>query len=200
MKRRTFLTGSASTAAAAIVASRAQAQSQPAIKWRLQSSFPRSLDTIFNAAALVAKRVSEATEGRFEIQVFVGGEIVPALGVLSAVGQRTIEAGHSAGFYYFGQDPALIFDTGVPFGMTPRQHNAWLRYGGGGELIDEAYARFNVRAIPCGNTGAQMAGWFRKEIKGPEDLSGLKMRVAGFGGKVLSNLGVIPQQIPGGAI
>jgi TRAP-type mannitol/chloroaromatic compound transport system substrate-binding protein len=125
---------------------------------------------------------------------------VPGLAVLDAVGKNTVELGHSAGFYYFGQDPALIFDTGVPFGLTPRQHNAWYQFGGGERHMDEVYAGFGVKALPAGNTGAQMAGWFRKEIKTPADLSGLKMRVAGFGGLIYSKLGVVPQQLPAGDI
>lgn len=154
----------------------------------------------FNAATTVAKRVSELTEGRFQIQVFAAGEIVPGLAVLDSVGKGVVELGHSAGFYYYGQDPSLIFDTGLPFGLTPRQHNAWYQFGGGERQIDEVYADFGVKAVPCGNTGAQMAGWFRKEIKTPADFSGLKMRVAGFGGTVYSKLGVVPQQIPAGDI
>jgi len=198
MNRRKFI--AAAGAVPAVIATPAIAQSLPALKWRLTSSFPKSLDTVFTAAPTIASKVAELTEGRFQIQTFAAGEIVPGLAVLESVGKGTVELGHSAGFYYLGQDPSLIFDTGVPFGMTPRQHNAWYYQGNGQKLMGDLYARFGIKAIPCGNTGAQMAGWFRKEIKTPEDFSGLKMRVAGFGGKVMAKLGVVPQQIAGGDV
>jgi TRAP-type mannitol/chloroaromatic compound transport system substrate-binding protein len=199
MKRRDMIklgvAGAAGTLAAPAIA-----QSQPAVRWRMQSSFPRTLDTVFGGAATVAQRVNKLTEGRFDIQVFSAGEIVGPLQVLDAVQNGTIECGHTAGFYYIGKMPALVFDTGIPFGMTPRQHNAWMRYGGGLELMRELYAQFNVVQIPCGNTGAQMGGWFRKEIKSVEDLKGLRMRAAGFLGTVFGKLGVIVQQIGAGEI
>ena len=166
----------------------------------MASSFPKSLDTVSAAGEVIARRVAEATDGRFQISVAGPGEIVPALQVLDAVGSGTIECGHSAGFYYFGKESALIFDTGVPFGMTPRQQSAWHHYGGGRDLMAEIYQRYGVLSIPAGNTGAQMGGWFRKEIKAPDDLRGLKMRVAGFAGVVMARLGVVPQQLPGGDI
>lgn len=199
MKRRDMFKLGVAGAATAIAAP-ALAQAQPTIRWRMQSSFPKSLDTVFGGATTIAQRVSKLTEGRFEIQVFSAGEIVGPLQVLDAVQNGTIECGHTAGFYYIGKMPALVFDTGVPFGMTPRQHNSWMRYGGGLELMRELYQQFNVVQIPCGNTGAQMGGWFRKEIKSVEDLKGLRMRAAGFLGTVFSKLGVVVQQIPGGDI
>jgi TRAP-type mannitol/chloroaromatic compound transport system substrate-binding protein len=112
----------------------------------------------------------------------------------------TTECGHTAGFYYVGKEPALVFDTGVPFGLTPRQHNAWLLYGGGAQLIDELYAGFNSLSIPCGNTGAQMGGWFRKEINTPADFKGLRIRTPGLLSMVYQKLGAIPQQVAGSDI
>lgn len=197
--RRRLITSAALGAAGIATPVLAQSTKPPLI-WRIASSFPKSLDTIYGAMTTVAREVAVLTEGRFELQVFAAGEIVGGLQVLDAVSNGTVEAGHTAGFYYLGKNPALIFDTGVPFGLTPRQHAAWWSFGNGRKLMEEVYAGFNVVPIPAGNTGAQMAGWFRKEIKTPQDLQGLKMRVAGFGGRVLAKLGVVPQQIAGGDI
>ena len=140
------------------------------------------------------------SDGKFEIQPFAAGEIVPGLQVLDAVANGTVECGHSYSGYYVGKNPALIFDGSLPFGLTPRQHNAWYLFGDGKKLIDEVYDGFGVVSIPMGNTGGQTFGWFRKEIKSPADFNGVKMRVAGFGGRVLAKLGVVPQQIAGGDI
>jgi TRAP-type mannitol/chloroaromatic compound transport system substrate-binding protein len=148
----------------------------------------------------MAKRVSEATGGKFQIQVFAAGEIVPGPGVMDAVKDGTVEMGHTASFYFFGKDPTFAFDCAVPFGMTMRQLDAWMRHGNGGKLMGEFFAKSNIVSIPCGNTGTQMAGWFRKELKTVEDLKGLKMRIGGYAGAVMSKLGVVPQQIPGGDI
>ncbi|MFZ5792618.1 MAG: TRAP transporter substrate-binding protein [Pseudomonadota bacterium] len=205
MKRRKFLksaaTGlAAAPIAAASIAAPAIAQTAPEVKWRLASSFPKSLDTIYGAAEVVANRVAAATDGKFQIRVFAAGEIVPGLQVLDAVQNGTVECGHSASYYYVGKDPTFAFDTAIPFGLNARQQNAWMYYGGGLELMREFFKDYNIRQIPCGNTGAQMGGWFRKEINTVGDLSGLKFRIGGFAGKVLTKLGVVPQQIAGGDI
>ncbi|MEO8560349.1 MAG: TRAP transporter substrate-binding protein DctP, partial [Rhodospirillales bacterium] len=202
MKRRTFLktAGVGATATVLAAPSIVSAQTMPEIKWRLASSFPKSLDTLFGAAELVSKRVAAATDGKFQIGTFAGGEIVPALQVLDAVQNGTIEMGHTASYYYFGKDPTFAFDTAVPFGLNTRQQNAWMYFGGGMELMREFFAGYNVHQIPAGNTGCQMGGWFNKEIKTVADLKGLKFRVGGFAGKVLTKLGVVPQQIAGGDI
>jgi TRAP-type mannitol/chloroaromatic compound transport system substrate-binding protein len=144
--------------------------------------------------------VSELTDGKFELQPFAAGEIVPGLQVLDAVANGTVESGFTYMGYYIGKNPAAIFDASLPFGLTPRQHAAWLNFGGGRALVDELYDGFGVVAITAGNTGGQMFGWFRKELKTPKDLEGLKMRTAGFGGKVMAKLGVVAQQIAGGDI
>ncbi len=199
VSRRNFTRAAAASAAVAIAAP-AVAQSSPTVKWRLASSFPKSLDTLFGAAPSLARAVGEMSDGKFMIESFAGGEIVPALQVLDAVGNGTVECGHTYAGYYIGKNPALIFDGSLPFGMTPRQHNAWQQFGDGKKLMDELYDGFGVLSIPMGNTGGQMFGWFRKELKTVADLNGLKMRVAGFGGRVMAKLGVIPQQIAGGDI
>ena len=198
VSRRNFARLSAASAAVA-VASPAIAQ-QPTMKWRLASSFPKSIEGLWGASPTVAKFVGEMSDGKFTIDPFAAGEIVPGLQVLDAVANGTVECGHSYGGYYIGKNPALIFDGSLPFGMTVRQHNAWYLYGEGKKLVDEVYDGLGVVAIPMGNTGGQSFGWFRKEIKSPADFNGVKMRVAGFGGKVLAKLGVIPQQIAGGDI
>ena len=195
-RRFAFLTA----AGGAAVASPAIAQSQPSIKWRLTSSFPKNLEGLFGASTTIAKFVHEMTDGKFELSTFAAGEIVPGLQVLDAVQNGTVECGHTYSGYYVGKNPALIFDGSLPFGLTPRQQNAWYLVGDGKKLIEELYDGFNVVAIPAGNTGGQTFGWFRKEIKTVADFNGVKMRVAGFGGRVLSKLGVIPQQIAGGDI
>jgi TRAP-type mannitol/chloroaromatic compound transport system substrate-binding protein len=199
MKRRKFLksagVGLVAAPAAVTLAAPAIAQSTPEIKWRLASSFPKSLDTIFTAADVMASRVSAATDGKFQIRTFAGGEIVPGLQVLDAVQNGTVECGHTASYYYVGKDPTFAFDTAIPFGLNARQQNAWIYHGGGLELMRELFKGYGVINFPAGNTGAQMGGWFRKEINTPEDMNGLKMRIGGFAGKVVAKLGVVPQQI-----
>jgi len=201
MQRRHLIASGAAAAAAALAAPSVNAQgAQPAIRWRMPSSFPKSLDTVFGNATEITEIVKELTDGKFQISAHAAGELVPPLAVLDAVQTRNVECGHTAGFYYLGKQPALAFDTGVPFGMTPRQHSAWLTNGGGMDLMRELYGKYNVVQIPCGNTGAQMGGWFRKEIKRPEDFKGLRMRAAGLLGKVYAKLGVTVQQLPAGEI
>jgi len=190
----------APAAAASAPGAPAVVGSNPAVEWRLASSFPKSLDTIYGAAELLSQRVKELTDGKFNIKVFAAGEIVPGLQVLDAVQNQTVQIGHTAGYYYFGKNPTLCFDTTIPFGLTARQQNAWMMQGNGMKLMREFFKEYNVVNFMGGNTNAQMGGWFRKEIKTVADLQGLKYRVAGFAGVVLSRLGVVPQQIAGGDI
>ena len=200
MKRRQFLQAAGVGLAATAVAKPAIAQSMPELKWRLTSSFPKSLDTIFGAAETFSKAVAEATDNKFQIQVFAAGEIVPGLQAADAVTNGTVEMCHTASYYYFGKEPTFAFGTAVPFGLNSRMQNAWQFHHGGMELMNDFYKKFNIYGIPAGNTGCQMGGWYRKEIKTPEDLKGLKMRIGGFAGRVMSKLGVVPQQIAGGDI
>ena len=200
MKRRNFLAASGAGLAAAAVAAPAVAQSAPEIKWLLTSSFPKSLDTIYGGAETISKQVAELTDNKFQIQVFAAGEIVPGLQALDAVSNNTVEMCHTCSYYYVGKDPTFAIGTAVPFGLNARQMNAWLFQGGGNELFNEFYKKYNIHAMPAGNTGAQMGGWFRKEIKTVADLQGLKMRIAGITGQVLGKLGVVPQQVAGGDI
>ena len=200
MERRSFLKKAGVGLAAGAVAAPALAQSTPTIKWRLASSFPKSLDTLFGTSEFLVKRISDMTGGKFQIQLFAAGEIVPGPGVHDAVRDNTVEMGHTCGYYYYGKDPTYCIDTAIPFGMNNRQTDAWYRQGNGGKLMAEFYAKSNIVAFPCGNTGVQMGGWFRKEIKTAADLKGLKMRIAGLAGAVLQRVGVVPQQISGADI
>src|SRR3981081_2328676 len=185
MKRRAFLKVSAAGAAAAAVASPAIAQSSPEIKWRMTSSFPKSLDTIYGGGEYLAKQVAEMTDNKFQIQVFAAGEIVPGLQALDATSNGTIEMSHTASYYYVGKAPTFAIYASVPFGLNARQQNSWWYQGGGTELGNEFFKKFGVVAFPCGNTGTQMGGWVRKEIKTGADLSGLKFRIGGTAGQVL---------------
>ena len=161
---------------------------------------PENLDALYGAAEEFAKAVSEMTDKRFQIQVFAANEIVPPLAAADAVQKGTVEMCQTASYYYFGKDPTFAFGTAVPFGLNARMQNAWMYQGGGMELMNELYKKFNIHGLPCGNTGCQMGGWFRREVKAPSDLRGLKMRIGGFAGTVMSKLGVVPQQIPGNEV
>jgi TRAP-type mannitol/chloroaromatic compound transport system substrate-binding protein len=201
VNRRKFIKAAAVGGTGAVaLAAPAIAQSNPEVKWRQTTSWPKSLDTLHGAAEHVAKRVLELTDGKFQIQTFAGGEIVPGLQVLDAVQNGTVECGHTAMYYYFGKDDTFVFGSALPFGMNPRQQNAWLLHGGGNDLLNEFYKGFNITSFPAGQTNCQMGGWFRKEIKTIDDLKGLKFRLGGFAGKIMSRVGVVPQQIAGGDI
>lgn len=177
-----------------------QADSLPNVKWRMVTSWPKSLDTIYGGAQTVCDRVAAMTGSKFTIEPYAAGEIVPGLEVLDAVQNGTVECGHTASYYYVGKNPALAFGCAVPFGLTAQQQNAWYYHGGGLAAMHELYSDFNVINFPAGNTGAQMGGWFKKEVKSLRDLKGLKMRIPGLGGKVMAKLGVNVQVLPGGEI
>lgn len=209
MKRRKFINNTAISAAsvAALGACTRTANTQtgstetlPRVRWRMATSWPKSLDTIFGGADTVCKRVREMTNGRFTITPFAAGEIVPGLQVLDAVQQGTVECGHTASYYYVGKNPAFGFATAVPFGLNAQQQNAWLYHGGGLEAIQKLYSNFGIINFPAGNTGTQMGGWFKREIQSVADLKGLKMRIPGLGGDVMAQLGVNVQVLPGGEI
>ena len=173
---------------------------QAAIRWRLASSFPKSLDTIHGAADVFAKAVKAMTGGKFEISVHAAGELMPAFGVVDGVQQGSVEMCHTAPYYFFGKDETFALGCAIPFGLNSRQMTAWMYEGNGMKLMREFYAKFNIVNFPGGNTGAQMGGWYRKEVKSLADMKGLKMRIGGFGGKVIERIGGVPQNIPGGEI
>jgi TRAP-type mannitol/chloroaromatic compound transport system substrate-binding protein len=201
MKRREFLqTAGAGLAASTTVAAPAIAQSMPELKWRCTTSWPKSLDVPFSASETISKYVAEASDNKFQIQPFAGGEIVPALQALDAVTNSTVEMCHTAAYYFIGKDPTYALYCSVPFGLNSRQQNAWFQDHGGQDMLNEFGKKNKLYAISGGNTGTQMGGWFRKEINTVDDLNGLKMRIGGWAGKTLAKLGTIPQQIAGGDI
>lgn len=175
-------------------------QAQAAIRWRLASSFPKALDTIYGAAEVFADQVNKMSGGKFTVSVHAGGELMPAFGVVDGVQQGTVEMAHTAPYYFFGKDETFALDTAIPFGLNSRQLTAWMYEGNGMKLMREFYKNYNIVNFPMGNTGAQMGGWYRKEIKTLKDIQGLKMRIGGFAGRVLTKMGGVPQNIPGGEI
>jgi TRAP-type mannitol/chloroaromatic compound transport system substrate-binding protein len=197
MRRRSFLTQSAAGAAAGTLAIPAMAQALPALNWRLASSFPKTLDTIFGAADVFSRRVAQLTGGRFQIRAFAGGEIVPGLQVMDAVQAGTVEMGHTASYYYYGKDASFAFDCAMPFGLTSRQQTAWYEQGGGRELMREFFRDYGVVNFLGGNTGTQMGGWYRKPVKTVDDIKGMKIRIGGMAGRVMERMGAVPQQIAG---
>src|ERR1041385_3505911 len=200
MKRRSFLKKAAVGAAATTLAAPAIAQSTPTITWRMATSWSKSLDTLFGGAEQICKRVGEITDGKFQIRPFAAGEIVPGLQVLDAAQAGTVELGHTAPYYYFGKDPAFAFGTAICFGGNQRQQTAWWLFGGGADAMAPLFKDYGCVGMLSGNTGCQMGGWYRKEIKSVADLKGLKMRIGGMAGLIVAKLGVVPQLIGGPGI
>ena len=200
MERRNFVRGAGLAGVLAAGAAPAIVHAQATIRWRLASSFPKSLDTLFGAADLFAKKVSDMTGGKFTISTHAAGELMPAFGVVDGVQNGTVECANTAPYYFFGKDETFALGCAIPFGLNSRQMTAWMYEGNGLKLMREFYKGYNIINFPMGNTGAQMGGWFRKEIKSLADFKGLKFRVGGFAGKVVERIGGVPQNIPGGEI
>jgi TRAP-type mannitol/chloroaromatic compound transport system substrate-binding protein len=204
LDRRSFLTrasvGGAAAAAGTVLAAPAIAQEAPQISWRLASSFPKSLDTIYGGAEELSSRLNEATDGRFNIQVFSAGEIVPGLDAINATTDGTVECSHSVGYYNWGKDPAFACGADLPFTFSARAKAAYNYHGGGIENYNTFLEKYDLVSYPGGNTGVQMGGWYRNEINSLQDLQGLKLRISGLAGRVVERLGVVPQQIAGGDI
>ena len=210
LKRRNFIKkGSVAAAAGGVLSACGGAggdSSGPAIHtnqrvmWRLASSFPRSLDTIYGASDVLSETLEAITDGRFMVRPYPAGELVPGLQVLDAVQQQTVQVGHTASYYFIGKNPALAFDTCLPFGLTVRQQNAWMYHGEGLDLVRDVFSDFNIISFPGGNTGVQMGGWFKRQINTTSDLSGLKIRIPGLGGRVMDRLGATVQVLAGGEI
>ena len=213
MDRRSILAATTVAGAAGILAAcgekkepAAAAPAAPAVhtgetvRWRLASSFPKALDTIYGGAEVFAQKVSEMTGGKFQISTHAGGELMPAFGVVDAVQNGTVECCHTAPYYFFGKSPAFALGCAIPFGMNARQRTAWMFHGNGNKLMAEFYDKYNMVHFSAGNTGAQMGGWYRKEIKSMADIQGLKMRIGGFGGTIMKAIGAVPQNVPGGEI
>ncbi|HNK18762.1 MAG TPA: twin-arginine translocation signal domain-containing protein, partial [Piscinibacter sp.] len=188
MERRSFIQGAGIAGVLAAGTAPAIVHAQATIRWRLASSFPKSLDTIFGAAEVFAKKVSDMSGGKFQVSVHAAGELMPAFGVVDGVQGASVEMAHTAPYYFFGKDPTFALDCAIPFGLNSRQMTAWMWEGNGLKLMRDFYKNYNIVNFPMGNTGAQMGGWFRKEIKSLADIKGLKMRIGGFGGKVLERI------------
>jgi TRAP-type mannitol/chloroaromatic compound transport system substrate-binding protein len=201
MDRRTFLkSGSVVAGAAAASTLAAPAIAQGVKELKLVTAWPKGFPGLGTAVDRFAQRFQNATEGRFRVTVYGGGELVPALKGLDAVQEGTADMYHSAEYYYQGKSPAFSFFAAVPFGFTPNEMDAWIHFGGGQQLWDELAADFNVKPFLCGNTGSQMAGWFKKEINTVQDFVGLRMRIPGLGGDVIRALGGAPVTLAGGEI
>ncbi len=202
MKRRQLIAGlgAGTIAAGAGLAGSAHAQDAKRFNWRLVTTWPPNFPIFQDIVRRFAEDVRRLSGRRLNIQVFAGGELVPPLQTFDAVSQGTVEMGHGAAYYWSGKIPAAPFFTAVPFGMNAQGMNAWLYSGGGLDLWREIYAPHGLVPFPMGNTGVQMAGWFRKRIDSLADLKGLKMRVPGLGGRVMARAGVNPVLLAGGEI
>ena len=201
MDRRNFVAGAGGIAGIIATTTAPAVHAQNAnIRWRLASSFPKSLDTLFGAAETFARKVGELSGGRFIISTHAAGELMPAFGVVDGVQQGAVECAHTASYYFYGKDPTFAIDCSIPFGLNARQMTSWMYEGNGLKLMREFYNNYNIVNFPCGNTGVQMGGWYKKEIKTVADMKGLKMRISNLAGEVMTRMGVIPQSIPGGEI
>ena len=195
MKRRQFLTTAGLSMATGAIAAPAVAQSKPEVRWRLSSSFPSNLEILSGGANTFAQALREATDGRFIIEVHPPGEIAGALDGFDLVEKGELDCAQTALHYHWGREPALVFAAGVPFGMNAREQNAFFSHGGGTDLINEVLASHKIYALPVGNTGCQMGGWFRNELRSVADLRGLRFRISGIAGKVLQRLGDVPTAV-----
>lgn len=200
MQRRSFIRKTGLAGVLAAGAAPAIVHAQANIRWRLVSSFPKSLDTLYGAAEVFAKKVGDMTGGKFQISTHAAGELMPAFGVVDGVQNATVEMAHTAPYYFFGKDAVFALGCAIPFGLNSRQMTAWMYEGNGLKLMREFYAGYNIVNFPGGNTGAQMGGFFRKEIKSLADMKGLKFRIGGFAGKVIDRIGGVPQNLPAGEI
>ena len=199
ISRRTFLPALATSSLLPTTAFAAPAihNGQKKIKWRVTSSFPKSLDTLYGGAVYIADKVREMTDGAFDISLFASGEIAPALGALDVTSLGTVDACHTTSYYYVGKNEAFAIGSCLPFGMNARQQIGWMTSGNGLEMMQSLYDDYNIVGFPAGNTGAQMGGWLKKELNTIEDVKGLKIRIGGLAGQVFERMGAIPQQIPG---
>ena len=197
MKRRSVLKAAAMGGGAAVAA---PAISRGLMEWRMVTSWPRGLPGLGTGAERLAADITAMSGGTLTIKVYGAGELVPALECFGAVANGTAQLGHDAAYYHTGKSEGCAFFTAFPFGFTAGEMDAWIKYGNGQKLWDELYAPFGIRAFQAGNSGAQMLGWLRKEIRSLEDLKGLKFRAPGNQGRVLQKLGVTPVTLPGGEI
>ncbi len=200
MERRSFVRSAGMAGVLAAGTAPAIVHAQASLRWRLTSSFPKSLDTLFGVADVFSKKVSDMTGGKFQISTHAAGEIVPAFGTVDALQAGTVEMANTAPYYYFGKDPTFALGCAIPFGLNSRQMTSWMYEGNGLKLMRDFYRQYNIISFPMGNTGAQMGGWWRKEVKSLADVKGVKFRTGGFSGKVYERLGGVAANIPGGEI
>ncbi|MEK6594612.1 MAG: TRAP transporter substrate-binding protein DctP [Pseudomonadota bacterium] len=202
--RRKFLKGGALAATGTVIAGFPMiARAQQTFSWKMTSAYPKGAPFYMDgpgSAVDLAKRIDAMSNGRLKIQVFGAGELIPALEGFDAVRSGTVEMNHANSYFWTGKTFAAQYFTAVPFGLNFQGVNGWLYDGGGMALWNEVYAPFGMVAFPCGNTGVQMTGWFKKEIKSAADFKGLKMRIPGLAGKVYATLGVDVKLLPGGEI
>jgi TRAP-type mannitol/chloroaromatic compound transport system substrate-binding protein len=201
MKRRAFLKRYGKSAAiGSSLALSFPAIAKNNIEWRMVTSWPKGLPGLGTGAERLAKTITKLSNGRIKIKVYSAGELVPALGVFDAVADGTAQLGHDASYYHLGKSEGCAFYTSFPWGFTANEIEAWVKYGNGQKLWDELYKPFGIRGFLAGNTGTQMLGWFRKEIKSIDDFKGLKFRAPGNQGKILKKLGATPVILPGGEL
>lgn len=198
MQRRKFLTAGAAAAGAAALAPAVHAQST--IEWRMVTTWPKNFPGLGTGANQLAQYITDMSGGRLKVTVYGGGEVVPPFESFDAVSRGTAEMGHGAAYYWKGKSPATQFFAAVPFGLNAVETNAWIYEGGGQKLWDDLYGQFNLKPFLAGNTGVQMGGWFNREINSISDMNGLKMRMPGLGGDVLTAIGAVPKSLPGGEI
>lgn len=203
MERRRFLVkagGALVAAGAAVAVDAPNVIAQPTVKWRMATSWTPALDILQGGAVKFSKIVEETSGGKFRIEVFAAGELIPAFGVFDAASQGTLDMYNSAAYYWAGKEPASQWFTAVPFGLNPGAQYCWYYYGGGLKLWEETYAPFNLVPRPSASTGPQMGGWFKRKVNSIADLKGLKFRIPGLGGKVYAKAGTTVVLTPGGEI
>ncbi|MCK7614618.1 TRAP transporter substrate-binding protein [Roseibium sediminicola] len=199
VNRRAVLGASIAMGSSALAAP-AIAQGQGTLEWKLVTSWPKNLPGPGVTAQRIADRIQVMSGGRLTIRLFAAGELVPALGVFDAVSAGTAQMAHTASFFWQGKIPASVYFTAIPFGLLPHEHITWIEQGGGQALWDELYAPFGLKPVMAGNTGVQMGGWYKREITGLDDLTGLKIRMPGLGGEVMRRLGATPVSLPPGEL
>ena len=200
MKRRDFFLKSALLASLGLTSQKSVAAKKPEYSWKMVTTWPKNFPGLGTGAENLANLINKLSSGRIKITVYGAGELVPAFEIFDAVSRGIAELGHGSAYYWKGKNESLQFFSTVPFGLTANEMNAWLYYGGGQELWQKAYSKFNLVPMAAGNTGIQMAGWFNKEINSLDDLKGLKMRIPGLGGEVLKRAGGTPVNLPGGEL
>ena len=200
MKRRDFFLKSALLASLGLTSQKSVAAKKPEYSWKMVTTWPKNFPGLGTGAENLANLINKLSSGRIKITVYGAGELVPAFEIFDAVSRGIAELGHGSAYYWKGKNESLQFFSTVPFGLTANEMNAWLYYGGGQELWQKAYSKFNLVPMAAGKTGIQMAGWFNKEINSLDDLKGLKMRIPGLGGEVLKRAGGTPVNLPGGEL